>query len=190
MTRKICKVEECNSFVEGLGLCKNHRRRYKKYGTTDLPVGMTQRRHPETVKIRDKQGRKHCIGCDEWLEEALYGRDASKSDNLSTKCRLCRRFQDMLSRYSLSKDRFIEFLKKQNYTCGICPSTGLDFRGWHIDHDHSCCPAGKSCGRCIRGLLCFTCNILLGVAKDNTEILNNAVRYLETSTNTRDKLSS
>ena len=33
----------------------------------------------------------------------------------------------------------------------------------HMDHDHACCRGkNRSCGECIQGVLCHTCNITLG----------------------------
>ena len=31
-----------------------------------------------------------------------------------------------------------------------------------IDHDHRCCNTERSCGKCIRGILCVRCNTLIG----------------------------
>jgi hypothetical protein len=48
-----------------------------------------------------------------------------------------------------------------------------------VDHDHSCCPAdSKSCGKCIRGFLCKTCNSGIGLLGDSAEILARAAGYL------------
>lgn len=48
-----------------------------------------------------------------------------------------------------------------------------------VDHDHSCCPGNKSCGLCVRGLLCQRCNLFIGQAKDSPELLRLAASYLE-----------
>lgn len=48
-----------------------------------------------------------------------------------------------------------------------------------VDHDRSCCPGKKSCGQCVRGLIHRNCNLVLGYAKDDLEVLRGAVAYLE-----------
>jgi hypothetical protein len=40
-----------------------------------------------------------------------------------------------------------------------------------IDHDHITNE--------VRGLLCRDCNVMLGLVKDNTETLKNAIQYLQ-----------
>lgn len=60
------------------------------------------------------------------------------------------------------KDEF----ERQSGVCAICKSKSK----LNIDHDHI---TGK-----VRGLLCTGCNIVLGYAKDSSEILNSAASYL------------
>lgn len=59
--------------------------------------------------------------------------------------------------------------------CGKLPTVG---RTLVVDHDHGCCPGQKSCGNCIRGLLCDNCNIGLGHFKDSVESLQLAIEYI------------
>jgi hypothetical protein len=48
-----------------------------------------------------------------------------------------------------------------------------------IDHDHRCCPtSAKSCGQCVRGLLCGRCNAAAGLLKDSPDRAVSLARYL------------
>lgn len=40
-----------------------------------------------------------------------------------------------------------------------------------VEHDHRCCPTGKSCAVCRRGLACQPCNALIGFADDDPDRL-------------------
>jgi hypothetical protein len=48
-----------------------------------------------------------------------------------------------------------------------------------VDHDHTCCSGEITCGKCVRGLLCVRCNTVLGLLRDDPEILRAAIAYLE-----------
>lgn len=64
---------------------------------------------------------------------------------------------------------YFEKLEEQNGCCGIChrgdPGGGRKY--FSIDHDHKCCNGKKSCGKCLRGLLCKGCNYFLGYAENS-----------------------
>jgi hypothetical protein len=78
-------------------------------------------------------------------------------------------------RHGIDLAAFNALLEKQGGACAIC---GRDDVVLHVDHDHECCPGRRSCGQCIRGLLCFHCNGLLGMAKDRLDLLEGAAMYL------------
>lgn len=48
-----------------------------------------------------------------------------------------------------------------------------------VDHDHGCCPGERSCGRCIRGLICLRCNGALGLIGDSLIAASGMVQYLQ-----------
>jgi hypothetical protein len=77
------------------------------------------------------------------------------------------------SRYGLTDEAFNAQLAAQNNRCRICEMVfdgGAQARP-HVDHDHDLYR--------LRGLLCFRCNLLLGNAQDDPELLKRAAQYLE-----------
>lgn len=79
-------------------------------------------------------------------------------------------------RYGLTPEEGARLLAEQNGECAICKESLIGGRHSegdraYVDHDHAT-------GR-VRGLLCIDCNTLIGFAKDNTEILKAACRYLD-----------
>jgi hypothetical protein len=69
-------------------------------------------------------------------------------------------------KYQLTKQMYLDLLETQGGVCAICSNPPN--KNWlAVDHDHSCCPSVKSCGKCVRGLLCGSCNSFLGRVKEN-----------------------
>ena len=91
----------------------------------------------------------------------------------------------LMDKYNQTLDQYDGMFKKQKGCCKICGNTEIvvDKRTGEpkplcVDHDHNCCPGEKSCGECIRGLICCRCNVGLGYFLDSIETLQNAVDYL------------
>jgi hypothetical protein len=71
----------------------------------------------------------------------------------------------------------------QNGNCACCGQAmvreGKDPTSVCVDHAQTCCPGKKSCGKCVRGLIHRNCNLVIGYARDDTEVLGSAAAYLE-----------
>jgi Recombination endonuclease VII len=71
-------------------------------------------------------------------------------------------------RHHITLEFYNELLAVQEGRCAICRRLPGEAGHkadvpLHVDHDHACCPTTReSCGRCVRGLLCNTCNRSLG----------------------------
>lgn len=65
--------------------------------------------------------------------------------------------------YHITLERYNELLQVQGGHCALCPAVpDKHVKKLHVDHDHNCCPGKRSCGKCVRGVLCVNCNSTLG----------------------------
>ena len=83
--------------------------------------------------------------------------------------------EQLLKKYGITVEQYDALLAAQGGHCALCPATepGAGRKRWNIDHDHV---TGK-----VRGLLCHFCNLLLGHAHDDPELLERAAVYLRAS---------
>ena len=79
------------------------------------------------------------------------------------------------SRFGMDKEEYNKRLNQQDHKCAICSLTIEELndgkKRFSVDHSHL---SGK-----IRGLLCNSCNVALGLFKDNKDLLLAAVEYLD-----------
>lgn len=110
-------------------------------------------------------------------EERAFKRQENELDYLVngelptklTKKRKATPDQHLQRTYGITLEDKVRMLAEQQDSCAVCfipllPSTAV------VDHCHY---TGK-----LRGILCTHCNLLLGHAKDQPQILRNAAEYL------------
>ena len=133
---------------------------------------------------------KKCPRCLENKPKSEFHKNPSSKDGLTCYCRQCRkeyyeknkersRPRTIERTYGITIEDYNNLLDQQNNCCAICGGVNENGYSLYVDHDHSCCKGKKSCGKCIRQLLCSSCNFMLGNAKDNPELLKKAAKYLE-----------
>lgn len=81
-------------------------------------------------------------------------------------------------KFGITPERYIEMGEAQDWKCRGCGSEPTNKR-FAVDHDHNCCPGQKSCGKCLRGLLCGNCNTALGLLKEKIQTMLNLIKYVE-----------
>lgn len=129
---------------------------------------------------RDEHGNKYCKDCKHWLPEASFGINRRVVDGLSNNCSNCRsaksRSNSLMRYYRMTTEQFEAMFSAQGGRCASCRDEFTTKP--HIDHDHACCPTEKSCGDCVRGLLCNRCNLGMGIFLDEPRRLMAAANYL------------
>jgi hypothetical protein len=153
---------------------------------------------------------KYCKKCDTTKPVSEFWKNRGAKDGLQAYCKPCTSAQvngrlkgpdrervlriNRNSRfkrvYGITHDEYDEMLAWQRGRCWICQEPPSDDRRLAVDHDHACCPGEKSCGKCIRGLLCRRCNQAIGLFKENVDLIRWAATYVERSAMARPRRAS
>ena len=138
---------------------------------------------------------KQCSKCKETKDFSEFFKSAGKPDGYQAYCKPCKRGHErdthsyadnrkhmLWSKYKMTPAQYEDMLKAQGYACANkgCGATdpARGQIGFSVDHDHACCGGDKSCGECVRGLLCNKCNVALGLVNDDPAVLQGLVDYL------------
>jgi hypothetical protein len=163
----------------------------------------------ETVRVRRSKGRKDGVLCTVCLSESTKERKKNIGKRIPTvevqECRKCerplpasdfslcptntsglmyacircssRRAREI--KYNLPDGGYDIMFEAQNQGCFICGGVNESGKDLAIDHDHRCCPGDRSCGKCVRSLLCDIHNKGLGAFQDSPDFLRTAADYVE-----------
>jgi hypothetical protein len=183
----------CDRPVSGqTGQCEAHYARARRGKCEmDRPFN-TPRRNSEEVKSRDLLGQKRCNKCRQFLPESQFIPREDASDGFQHRCQLCTN----LFRYGLDRNTIEALLESQNRQCAN-PGCQTAIEIWTergvgrkrprrsdgvsltcVDHDHRCCSGATSCGKCVRGLLCWHCNAAAGLLSDQSERIFGLAEYM------------
>lgn len=149
-----CEFPDCGRAASAQGLCKGHYQQ-RRHGQALTPL--RQKRANGAVREMVRRGIVECLHCREYKPVSEYSvLDASGTPR--PYCKPCNAERVRLGHYNVTREFVGQLLLRQEGKCAICGAPGSAAVAMHIDHDHACCPGRRSCGTCVRGLLCNRCN--------------------------------
>ena len=149
------------SFIEGVG-----DRPSKDHYLVRLQDGLFS---PNNYKWEQHLRKRDDESFSEWYKR--------KRENRISKFPLMESARNLKRKYNLSLDEYNQKLENQKFVCEICgkSETSLDGRTGGtkrlaVDHDHK---SGK-----IRGLLCWSCNTVIGKIGESLDLLDAMKTYI------------
>lgn len=143
---------------------------------------------------------KQCVKCKQIKSAKSFYKEPRVLDGLTARCKQCmkadsitsyqsrkeevlashkekycakkNRAKHLMANYGLTVEEWNQLFESQNYRCAICGSKDPMHNNGHfvVDHCHNF--------DFVRGILCGHCNSMIGLAKDDPDILFDAAMYI------------
>lgn len=120
------------------------------------------RRYNQSPKGRENKQRYNKSEKGREYQQAYYATERGKD---------LRRSRKLKFNYGITLQERDDMLLAQNSRCALCKTEDPGAKGWCVDHCHA---TNK-----VRGILCNSCNLMLGYSKDRAETLAAAIKYLK-----------
>lgn len=139
-------------------------------------VGRAKRAANYRARRQETESGRLCLSCDTWKAWSAFGIDRRGSGGgRASSCFECNNWRTVKAYFGITKAEYYWLHGEQSGVCVLC-GEGEEGRRLAIDHDHSCCGPSRACKRCIRGLLCGSCNRMLGFVEKSA---SNRLRFAD-----------
>lgn len=125
----------------------------------------------ESGRARLAQVTRTCVVCEEPFTPTSHSQRYCSGrcwNAVHTQARTAKKQQH---RISVPPAEYARLLRQQNGLCAICGQENTSGHRLAADHDHK---TGH-----VRGLLCHRCNTAIGLLRDDPDLLQAAIHYLE-----------
>ena len=118
----------------------------------------------KSIKNRETYLRHHESRKQRMMEYRVSGKRPKADPKKS-------RAYHIAKKYGMTEEDYTKKFNSQGRVCAICSKEHVcGEKAFHIDHDHR---TGA-----VRGILCTSCNVALGLVQDSTNILISMATYL------------
>jgi hypothetical protein len=136
-------------------------------------------------KAQETDAGRLCFTCQTWKTWENFRVDPRRAYGKASNCTECGRWRNMKAVYGICRAEWEGLRDGQDSRCALCGEAGEDSELF-VDHDHACCPGMRGqgdvkagCRKCIRGLLCDSCNRVLGRIEQKPALAKRFADYLE-----------
>lgn len=190
---RLCDEDGCERRHLARGLCGMHYARRQAAGIELPPTEVATAAETHRTVVTDAENRiGDCAACGPGVDLLLYNqgklkcaewvRFKRKRRNEQPSTQEWRRNYNRARKYGFKDVDEMRAAIEAAGGCDLCERP-LTFRTARFDHDHACCGGANvrhspNCGKCLRGVLCNSCNTALGMFRDNPALLRKAAAYV------------